>query len=93
MVGDILGIVFNSADHESYPANIPNLSQFIGTPDQNPSFNVLSFKLSDFVTKYCQSYVPLNLQCVHSVGGAGVINDWCRSNNSYGFDQNSMRLS
>lgn len=26
MVEDILGIVFNSADRESYPPNIPNLS-------------------------------------------------------------------
>lgn len=30
---------------------------------------------------------------MHSVGGASVINDWCRNNNSYGFDPNSMRLS
>jgi hypothetical protein len=30
---------------------------------------------------------------VHSSGGAHLINDWCRSNRSYGFEQASLRLS
>jgi hypothetical protein len=41
---------------------------------------------------YYNSEVPTNMSCVPQVGGTETINNWCRSNASYGFETNSLRL-
>jgi hypothetical protein len=93
MLQDILGLVFQAEDRDSYPPNVPLVSDFIGVPDKNATFESVGDKFREYVKRYTESYVPLNLQCVHAAGGAHLINDWCRSNRSFGFEQNSLRLS
>ena len=72
---------------------MPTLAQGIGAAERDSTFESVSDKFKEYARRYTESYVPKNLQCVHSAGGANLINDWCRSNQSYGFDQNSLRLS
>lgn len=93
MLQDILSLVFQAEDAESYPANVPPLVQAIGLPDRSATFDSIGEQFKNYAKQHTESYVPVSLQCVHAAGGAHLINDWCRSNRSYGFDQNTLRLS
>lgn len=86
MLQDILGLVFQAEDVESYPPNVPPLSQALSVPQRSSTFDSTIQEFKDYAKKYTESFVPGNLQCVHSAGGANLINDWCRNNRSYGFD-------
>ena len=72
---------------------MPTLAQGIGAADRASTFESVGDKFKEYARRYTESYVPNSLQCVHSVGGANVINDWCRNNQSYGFERSSLRVS
>lgn len=93
MLQDIFTLVYQSEDRESYPPNVPPLAEAIGIPDKAATFESVTVQFKDYAKKYTESFIPLSLQCVHSAGGAHLINDWCRTNGSYGFEQQSLRLS
>lgn len=93
MLQDILNLVFQAEDVESYPPNIPPLSQALPALQRHSTFDTTFQEFREYAKKYTEHFVPSNLQCVHSAGGAQLINNWCRNNSSYGFDQNSLRVS
>lgn len=93
MLDGILELIHNATDHDSFPPNVPSLSDHLGIANNETTFDTVRQKFVDFVRQYNDGVVPLTLGCVHSVGGPQLVKDWCRNNSSFGFEQNSLRLS
>jgi hypothetical protein len=93
MVEGILELIHNATDHDSFPQNVPSLSDHLGIANSQTTFDNVRQKFVDFVRQHNDSTVPLTLGCVHEVGGPHQVKDWCRNNSSFGFGQRSLRLS
>lgn len=70
MLQDILGLVFQAEDPDSYPPNIPRLANAVSVSEKALTFQSVSAALKDYAAKYTRSFIPSSLQCVHAVGGA-----------------------
>lgn len=93
MLDGILELIHNATDHESFPRNVPSLSDHLGIASNETTFDIVRQNFVDFVRQHNGGSVPLTLGCVHAVGGPHLVKDWCRNNSSFGFEQNSLRLS
>jgi hypothetical protein len=93
MLDGILELIHNATDQDSFPSNAPNLSDHLGIANNETTFDTVRQKFVDYVRQYNGGVVPLTLGCVHAVGGPHLVKDWCRNNSSFGFEQNSLRLS
>jgi hypothetical protein len=49
MLQDILGFIYQTTDHDSYPENIPNLLEYIGAPNKNSTFADVSNRFKSYV--------------------------------------------
>ena len=92
MVRDLLDVLNNTSDHSSYPPGAPPINSHLCAPTVPGSFNQLEDRYVDYVRRYTNSEVPTAMACVYEAGGARSINNWCRTNQSYGFHGPSTRI-